>query len=184
MKSCASRGGGSESERFSGECCAGVVPQVASLRERVHARWPDPEDCEPEVRCARRRQVGMMFSAVGPFGLGTMSKVTCWPSMSSRKPGVAMLEKWANTSAPPPSCSMKPKPLAALNHFTVPDATSYLLRGQYAGAAIYGYRVAAMMDAPSGKSGDTTRIHWLKEPAKALEVLGTTTATEADSSMP
>ncbi|BDH52099.1 hypothetical protein MTP02_31100 [Streptomyces albus] len=56
-----------------------------------------------------------------------------------------MLEKWANTSAPPPSCVMKPKPLAGWNHLTVPDAMSSLLWGQNAGAAIRGYRVAATM---------------------------------------
>src|ERR1700710_1177640 len=33
-----------------------------------------------------------------------------------------MAEKWTNTSAPPPSTVMKPKPLSALNHFTVPCA--------------------------------------------------------------
>src|SRR4051794_17569098 len=33
-----------------------------------------------------------------------------------------MAEKWTNTSAPPPSTGMKPKPLSALNHFTVPCA--------------------------------------------------------------
>src|SRR6266516_6926150 len=31
-----------------------------------------------------------------------------------------MAEKWTNTSAPPPSGEMKPKPFSLLNHFTVP----------------------------------------------------------------
>src|SRR6478735_6900875 len=34
-----------------------------------------------------------------------------------------MAEKCTKTSAPPPSCSMKPKPFSLLNHFTVPVAT-------------------------------------------------------------
>jgi hypothetical protein len=29
---------------------------------------------------------------------------------------------WQKTSSPPPSCVMKPKPFASLNHFTVPVA--------------------------------------------------------------
>src|SRR5699024_3528377 len=33
-----------------------------------------------------------------------------------------MAEKWAKTSAEPSSGAMKPKPLSALNHFTVPVA--------------------------------------------------------------
>src|ERR1700730_14845476 len=35
-----------------------------------------------------------------------------------------MAEKWTNTSAVPSSGAMKPKPLSALNHFTVPVAIS------------------------------------------------------------
>src|SRR5919206_991857 len=33
-----------------------------------------------------------------------------------------MAEKWTNTSGPPPSTEMKPKPFSALNHFTTPCA--------------------------------------------------------------
>src|SRR5258705_5115850 len=35
-------------------------------------------------------------------------------------------EKWANRSSPPPSGVMNPKPLASLNHFTVPVAISVI----------------------------------------------------------
>src|SRR5437773_7010563 len=35
-----------------------------------------------------------------------------------------MAEKWANTSAPPSSGVMNPKPFSALNHFTTPTAMS------------------------------------------------------------
>src|SRR5438552_12919868 len=38
-----------------------------------------------------------------------------------------MAEKCAKTSSPPPSGSMKPKPLASLNHLTVPRAIPHLL---------------------------------------------------------
>jgi hypothetical protein len=49
-----------------------------------------------------------------------MSNVTRSPSCSSLKPPPLIAEKWAKTSGPPPSCSMKPKPFSALNHLTVP----------------------------------------------------------------
>src|SRR3954454_13856281 len=39
-----------------------------------------------------------------------------------------MAEKWQKTSGPPPSCSMKPKPFSALNHFTVPWVISFSFR--------------------------------------------------------
>src|SRR5712672_2640036 len=34
---------------------------------------------------------------------------------------------WQNTSSPPPSCVMNPKPFVSLNHFTVPVAIFLLL---------------------------------------------------------
>ncbi len=37
-------------------------------------------------------QAGVMFSACGPFWPWVMSKVTAWPSWSSRKPLALMLE--------------------------------------------------------------------------------------------
>src|SRR3954447_10093165 len=41
-----------------------------------------------------------------------------------------MAEKWQKTSGPPPSCSMKPKPFSALNHFTVPWVISFSFRAE------------------------------------------------------
>lgn len=40
---------------------------------------------------------------------------------------LAIAEKWTNTSAVPSSGAMKPKPLSALNHFTVPVASVQVL---------------------------------------------------------
>src|SRR6202008_4522735 len=61
------------------------------------------------------------FSAAGPLGPSTMSNSTFSPSVSVLKPSWVIAEKWTNRSLPP-SCSMKPKPLASLNHFTLPVA--------------------------------------------------------------
>src|ERR1043165_128113 len=47
-------------------------------------------------------------------------KDTFCPSVSVLKPGMLIAEKCAKRSSPPPSGVMKPKPLASLNHFTVP----------------------------------------------------------------
>jgi hypothetical protein len=46
----------------------------------------------PQLLCALRHQSGVMFSACGPFWPWVTSKVTFWPSWSSRKPWVAMFE--------------------------------------------------------------------------------------------
>src|SRR4028119_211048 len=51
-----------------------------------------------------------------------MSKVTFWSSLRPVRPARSTAEMWTNTSLRPPSGSMKPKPLVALNHFTVPLA--------------------------------------------------------------
>src|ERR1700754_5338625 len=53
-----------------------------------------------------------------------MSNSTFWFSSRLRKPLAEIAEKWAKTSAPPSSGLMKPKPLSALNHFTVPVVMS------------------------------------------------------------
>src|SRR5262249_48540929 len=63
-----------------------------------------------------------MLEACLPFGPWVTSKLTFWPSFSDLKPGILIAEKCANRSSPPPSGVMKPKPLASLNHFTVPVA--------------------------------------------------------------
>ena len=63
------------------------------------------------------------FAAWSPFGPSTMSNSTSSPSVKDLKPSAWIAEKCTNTSSPP-SCSMKPKPLASLNHFTRPSATA------------------------------------------------------------
>src|SRR3954467_5956908 len=55
-----------------------------------------------------------------------MSNSTRWFSSSERYPSLWIAEKCTKTSGPPPSCSMKPKPFSALNHFTVPCAMGEL----------------------------------------------------------
>ena len=48
------------------------------------------------------------------------SNSTRWFSSRERNPPELIAEKCANTSLEPSSGVMKPKPLSALNHFTVP----------------------------------------------------------------
>src|SRR5258708_3972981 len=49
-----------------------------------------------------------------------MSKLTFWPSLRVRMPAASTAETCTNTSLPPPSGEMKPKPFAELKNFTVP----------------------------------------------------------------
>src|SRR5436190_17055079 len=65
-----------------------------------------------------------MLLACLPFGPVVTSKETFWPSFNVLKPGMLIAEKCANRSSPPPSGVMNPKPLASLNHLTVPVAIS------------------------------------------------------------
>src|SRR5258706_2307105 len=69
-------------------------------------------------------QSGLMFVAWSPFGPVVMSKETFWFSFRLLKPEPWIAEKCANTSLPPPSGVIKPKPFASLNHLTVPVAMS------------------------------------------------------------
>src|SRR5215510_14289901 len=75
---------------------------------------------------ARGGQTVWMLLACLPFGPVVTSNETFWPSLSVLKPGMLIAEKCANRSSPPPSGVMKPKPLASLNHFTVPVAISVI----------------------------------------------------------
>lgn len=76
----------------------------------------------PAVGIAYR---GNMFDACLPFAPCVTSNDTFWPSFSDLKPDEFIAEKWANKSSPPWSGVMKPKPLASLNHFTVPVAIMF-----------------------------------------------------------
>src|SRR5690606_2293215 len=62
---------------------------------------------------------GWTSSACRPFWPCTTLKETCWPSCSDLKPVPWIERKWTKTSWPF-SGVMKPKPLASLNHLTVP----------------------------------------------------------------
>src|SRR5258705_9786687 len=56
-----------------------------------------------------------------------MSKLTFWPSFRVRMPAASTAETCTNTSLPPPSGEMKPKPLAELKNFTVPMVINLFL---------------------------------------------------------
>ena len=53
------------------------------------------------------------------------SNVTVWPSSRLRRPDCSSADMWTNRSSPPASGTMKPKPLVALNHFTMPEASPW-----------------------------------------------------------
>src|SRR6185312_799848 len=67
---------------------------------------------------------GITSEACMPLGPCTISNLTRWPSFRLRNPCARIAEKCTNTSVPSPSGVMNPKPLASLNHFTVPTAIS------------------------------------------------------------
>src|SRR5215210_2965344 len=83
---------------------------------RVSPEWP----CERARAASRPPQLALLtLPAWGPFGPSTISNSTACPSASVRNPLPAIAEKWTNTSLPD-SRSMKPYPLALLNHLTLP----------------------------------------------------------------
>src|ERR1700749_4714543 len=49
-----------------------------------------------------------------------MSNETFWPSVKVRMPAASTAVACTNTSLPPPSGAMKPKPFEVLKNFTVP----------------------------------------------------------------
>ena len=59
------------------------------------------------------------FDACRPLGPEVTSNSTAWPSFSDLYPSPWIEEKWTKTSSPDWRW-MNPKPLLALNHFTVP----------------------------------------------------------------
>src|SRR6187549_2946109 len=64
----------------------------------------------------------MLLACCLPLFPIVTSKETFWPSVRVLKPPMLIEEKCAKRSSPPPSGVMKPKPLASLNHLTVPVA--------------------------------------------------------------
>src|SRR4051812_47596575 len=68
------------------------------------------------------------LAALAPRASGWMSKFTFWPSFRVRMPAASTAETCTNTSLPPPSGEMKPKPLAELKNFTVPMVINLFLQ--------------------------------------------------------
>src|SRR6195256_864077 len=73
------------------------------------------------------RYTSLMLAARGPLGLCSTSYCTLSLSFSVLKPLAWMDEKCTKRSLLPSSGVMKPKPLASLNHFTVPVLMSVSL---------------------------------------------------------
>src|SRR5918999_5174877 len=76
-----------------------------------------------------------MFVARAPFGLCSTSYWTLSFSFSVLNPDAWMAEKCTKRSLLPSSGVMKPKPLASLNHFTLPVLMSVSLRSVEKGAS-------------------------------------------------
>jgi hypothetical protein len=68
------------------------------------------------------QSIALMATAWSPLGPAVTSKETFWPSLRDLNPSPLMDEKWAKRSLLPSSGVIKPKPLASLNHLTVPVA--------------------------------------------------------------
>src|SRR5467141_3716522 len=88
------------------------------------------------------------LAACGPLGPSCTSYSTFWPSARLRNPSDWMAVWWTNTSLPPASGVMKPKPFASLNHFTVP--LGILHSPAQNGAVVWWVTYAAPAPAPSG----------------------------------
>src|SRR3984957_20037553 len=65
-------------------------------------------------------QTAFRVGALDPRASGGMSNETFWPSLRLRRPAASTAVAWTNTSLPPPSGEIKPKPLEVLKNFTVP----------------------------------------------------------------
>nr|DAL13978.1 MAG TPA_asm: hypothetical protein [Caudoviricetes sp.] len=63
----------------------------------------------------------MTLAADGPFGPSCTVNSTFCPSSRVRKSLPSIAEKCTNTSLPPSSGEIKPKPFSALNPLTVPS---------------------------------------------------------------
>src|SRR5690242_18382875 len=71
-----------------------------------------------------------------------------------------MAFQWTKTSAPPPSTEMKPKPLSALNHLTVPCATNSPCKDAQ----------GAHLNAPGHTSGGSGKEHTVSAPDQQFEL--------------
>src|SRR6185312_13523628 len=111
------------------------MPSTDALRKRLRSviALSDGGKRKPRTRCGVSfcittrcledqavASTGSTAEAWAPLGPCVTSNFTRWPSCRLRKPLLVMAEKWTNASAPPSSGAMKPKPLASLNHLTVP----------------------------------------------------------------
>src|SRR5258708_280537 len=61
-----------------------------------------------------------------------MSNDTRWPAARLRIPAASTAVAWTNTSLPPPSGAIKPKPFDVLKNFTVPTAIPSPVASDYA----------------------------------------------------
>src|SRR5271156_5371452 len=107
-------------------CCSGCcLGPCSDLSGTVRRRPATKKPAIIRLSCCRAvvattLHTVWMFDACFPLGPCVTSKLTFCPSFSDLNPGMLIAEKGADRSSPPPSGVMKPKPLASLNHLTVP----------------------------------------------------------------
>src|SRR5690606_12978524 len=122
LASCLGGGEGYDATRGAGKAPAGPFPPAGHRfpagrqKKSPGRRRPGPP---VPVLTDRNDYIGWTSSACMPFWPCTTLNETFWPSCRLRKPEPTMERKWTNTSSPF-SRLMKPKPLASLNHLTVP----------------------------------------------------------------
>src|SRR5690242_1153315 len=85
----------------------------------AQTKTPDEDRPAFDLRQVRSAQAGVTWSACRPFGPLVTTKLTFWPSCSDLNPVPWIARKCTNRTSPP-CWLMKPKPLASLNHLTVP----------------------------------------------------------------
>jgi hypothetical protein len=101
-------------------------PRARGDRRRTRDRPAPPEKASTFLRAAGRKcYARLTCSACRPFGPRFTTNDTRAPSSNERYPLDSMAEKWTKTSSPF-SRWIKPNPLAALNHFTVPVSFMFL----------------------------------------------------------
>jgi hypothetical protein len=94
--------------KAAGAAIAFRIPAVAFLR----SGWPDLDQAYP--------------SGFRPLAALGKTKGDAFTFIEACEPRWCESRMWTNTSLPPPSRAMKPKPLSTLNHFTVPDPSTYV----------------------------------------------------------
>ena len=108
-----------------GECLLSAVPQ--NEKAEIPLAFSLSSDARRQYIRGRQQRCAQTALSCSAADLPVrrscaISKLTFWPSTRLLRPERSTAEIWTNTSAPPWSGAIKPKPFVELNHFTVPVA--------------------------------------------------------------